>query len=141
MTHPNQPTGETTSVLDVARTLESAVIEGDLEKVRRVYSPEALVWQNFNGAERGVEDVIRGIVRLHQCVDDLRYSDVVTQETTTGYVQQHVLEGTVRATGVSFSHPVCLIVRVRDGKIARIDEYGDASHAPRLPDEPGGTDQ
>lgn len=44
-----------------------------------------------------------------------------------GFVQQHVLTG-IRKDGVRASLPEVLVGRVRDGKIARLDEYLDSAH-------------
>ena len=55
-------------------------------------------------------------------------ADVRRQQTPTGYVQQHLF--VVRGKdGVRKAWPVCIVVRVQDGKIARLDEYIDLSAA------------
>lgn len=44
----------------------------------------------------------------------------------SGYIQQHVLRGTA-PNGVEVAIPACLVVQLRDGLIARLDEYLDSA--------------
>ena len=48
-----------------------------------------------------------------------------------GFVQQHVLTG-VGPNGRAFSLPAMLRVRVRDGRIIRLDEYIDGKQVDAL---------
>ena len=48
-----------------------------------------------------------------------------------GFVQQHVLRATL-PNGATWELPACVIVRVRDGQIVRLDEYLDSAHVARL---------
>ena len=43
-------------------------------------------------------------------------------------MQQHVLEATLPG-GVAWSMPACVIVRMKDGLIVRLDEYLDSGRA------------
>jgi ketosteroid isomerase-like protein len=55
-----------------------------------------------------------------------RYEGVQRRLTSDGYVQQHVVR-LVDRDGTAVEMPACLVVRIRDGRIVRIDEYCDSS--------------
>jgi ketosteroid isomerase-like protein len=46
------------------------------------------------------------------------------EEIAGGYLQQHVLR-MVSRKGKELAMPACLVVRVEDGKITRLEEYLD----------------
>ena len=54
-----------------------------------------------------------------------RYEIRRRTEIDGGVLQQHVLHGTVTATGKTFAMPACLVVSMRDDLIQTIDEYLD----------------
>ena len=58
--------------------------------------------------------------------DGLRYEEMRVQPTPSGYVEQHVLRGTLR-DGSTLEVPACLVVTVVDGLITRLDEYIDTA--------------
>ncbi|HEY1588361.1 MAG TPA: hypothetical protein VGG00_01410, partial [Rhodanobacter sp.] len=62
-----------------------------------------------------------------------RYVDIRRHFYPGGFVQQHVVSG-IKANGDSFRVPVCMVIAVRDAKIARIDEYFDSAQDPRPPE-------
>ena len=66
---------------------------------------------------------------LQRHVRDLRYDVVRRDELPDGYVQQHVL---ARRSPTAPARPACMVVAVRDGRIARIDEYLDSAHVRAL---------
>jgi ketosteroid isomerase-like protein len=45
-----------------------------------------------------------------------------------GFVQQHILEATL-PDGTRWEMPACVVVRMKDGVITRLDEYIDSAHA------------
>jgi ketosteroid isomerase-like protein len=72
---------------------------------------------------------VLGWVTTH--IQALRYEDVRCQATADGFVQQHVLRGTVGA-GVEIAIPACIVTTIRDGRITRLDEYLDSAHVKPL---------
>ncbi|MEO8606190.1 MAG: nuclear transport factor 2 family protein [bacterium] len=112
--------------LAIAERLFAAIVAGDIDAVRALYAPDVRVWHNYDGIEQtGAENLrVLGWVASH--IKDLHYEQVRRQATADGFVQQHVLRGTVGAVAVAI--PACLIGTIRAGKIARIDEYLDSQH-------------
>ena len=112
---------------DVVANLISAIETGDLEGVKVCYSPDIVVWANFDGKARELDSSLRVLEWLVTTTTDRRYEIVRRIEIEGGVLQQHVLHATVLATGKSFAMPACLIVSVRGDRINHIDEYLDLS--------------
>ena len=116
----------------IAHRLFAAVMAGDVDAVRALYAPDAVVWHNFDDVEQPVEENLRVLLWVSRHIADLRYEDVRCQETATGFVQQHVLRGTT-PDGRPVSVAACMVGRVEGGRITRLDEYLDSAHlAPLL---------
>ena len=112
--------------LAIAERLFAAITAGDVAAVRALYSPEARIWHNTDGATQSAEEnlMVLGWVTTH--IRALRYEEVRRQATADGFVQQHVLRGTVG--GVEIAVPACIVTTIRDGRITRLDEYLDSAH-------------
>lgn len=110
-----------------AKRFFDAIEQGDVDTVRDSYTPDVEIWHNFDDLvqtrEQNVETLKGMVGRISERVYDNRRLDVFPG----GFVQQHVLRGT-RKDGQRVSLPAALIVRLRDGKIARLDEYIDSAH-------------
>jgi ketosteroid isomerase-like protein len=59
---------------------------------------------------------------------DRRYRLLRREILPDGWVQQHVVEGTL-PNGVEVSMHACCLVTMRDGRISRIEEYLDPAQA------------
>ena len=112
---------------DVVANLMSAIETGDFEGVKICYSPDVVVWANFDGKARELDSALRVLEWLVSQTTDRRYEIIRRVEIEGGVLQQHVLHATVTATGKSFAMPACLIVGVRGDRISHVDEYLDPS--------------
>lgn len=119
---------------DVADRLFGAIEAGDLEAVRALYAPDAVIWHNTDGREQTVEQNLRVLRWVVDHLADRRYEEVRRAPTATGFVQQHVLRCT-RAGGERVEVPACLVVTVDEGRITRLEEYLDSAHIARLTEE------
>jgi ketosteroid isomerase-like protein len=117
-------------VSELARRLTRAIEQGDREGIRNVFAPGATVWHNFDPQEWDLERVVRTLSWLHRNVDELRYDDVRVEETPSGFVQRHVLRG--RRGEHELAIAACLVAEVREGRIARLEEYLDPAQARAL---------
>ena len=116
---------------DVADQLFAAIEEGDLDAVRALYAPDAVIWHNTDGVEQSVEQNL-GVLRwVVDHLADRTYEEVRRFPTASGFVQQHVLRCT-RRDGVRAEVPACLVVTCDDGRITRLEEYLDSAHVARL---------
>jgi ketosteroid isomerase-like protein len=111
----------------LADRLMRAIEQSDLDTARACYAPDARIWHNFDGIAQTVDENLRTLKWMDKRLTNRRYEVVSRHAFDGGYVQQHVLHGTL-AGGAAFAMPACLVVTVRDGKIARLDEYLDSAH-------------
>lgn len=98
----------------------------DTDVVLACLTDDAIVWHSFDRVAMGPADVVKSWIAMAARYTELGVADVRRQQTPTGYVQQHLL--VVRsADGVRKAWPVCIVVQIADGRIARLDEYIDLS--------------
>jgi ketosteroid isomerase-like protein len=120
-----------TGPLDVAARLFAAIEAGDIDAVRDVYAHDAVIWHNTDGVEQTPEDNLRVLRWMARSVTGRRYEEVRRSATDDGFVQQHVLRGT-GPNGKPFEMPACIVCRVVDGRITRLEEYLDSAHVAKL---------
>lgn len=113
-------------VLAVADALFRAVERGDVEAVRRLYDPDVRVWHNFDDQDQTLEENLGTLRWLIENVSERRYEVLRRERLQEGFLQQHVLHGTLR-DGAPLRVPAAFVGLVRDGRIIRIEEYLDAS--------------
>ena len=100
----------------------------DTDLLRDCLTEDAIVWHSFDRKAMRPDDVVKSWEGMATSFSERGVADVRRQQTPTGYVQQHLF--VVRGKdGVRKAWPVCIVVRVQDGKIARLDEYIDLSAA------------
>ncbi|MBO2447899.1 nuclear transport factor 2 family protein [Actinomadura barringtoniae] len=116
---------------ELADRFMTAIVGGDVETLRSLYAPGALIWHNGDGPgggdEQGVDDNLRTLRWLARNLNDFRYEEIRRDTLPDGYVQRHVLRGTLPDdSGTRIEMATCLFVTVNaDGLIARIEEYAD----------------
>jgi len=99
-----------------------AIETGDIQAVRACYAPDARIWHNNDGLEQTVDENARVLAWVARHLSGRRYEIKSRHIFDGGYVQQHVLHGSLR-NGKLFSMPACLVVTVTNGRIARLNEY------------------
>lgn len=117
--------------MSVADDLFGAIENGDVERVRSIYAPGAVIWHNFDGVEQNVDDNLRVLGWMTSTFKVRSYDDVRRKEWDDGFVQQHLLRLT-KQDGTVVELPACIVATVADGKITRIDEYLDSAQAAKL---------
>ena len=83
-----------------------------------------------HGKGRALEDSLRGFAALHSKVPDLRMENVRRRGIPGGFLEQHVLVGTL-PDGEPLHVAGCFVGAVEYGRITRLDEYVDGRQAPR----------
>lgn len=111
--------------LELVDRMVRAIEAGDLDGVRACYAPDITVWANFDQRERDLESSMRVLAWLVEQTSARRYEVLRRTEIEGGVLQQHVLHGTVAATGKDYAMPACLIIRIDGDHITRVDEYLD----------------
>jgi uncharacterized protein len=124
-------TTTTTDALAVADRFFAAIDAGDLEAVRAIYADDAEIWHNTDGVVQTRDENLRTLGWVVTNLRDRSYDEVRRSAMDDGFVQQHVLRAT-RADGERVEIPACIVCRVADGRITRLDEYIDSAHVARL---------
>jgi ketosteroid isomerase-like protein len=102
-----------------------ALEAGDIETLREIYAPDAVIWHNDDLIEQPVEENLKVLAGLHRVVSGLRYDITRRVPAPDGVLQQHVLRGTL-PNGADVELHAAMYLQVRDGRITRIEEYLDS---------------
>lgn len=120
------------SILQTAGALFQQIEAGNPEGVAALYAEDVEVWHNFSNAVQSKAENLRTLEGLIKSVAEIRYEIVERLALDGGrMMQRHNLRCRTRE-GKEFVIPACIFVTVRDGKIARIDEYLDTAQANAL---------
>jgi uncharacterized protein len=103
----------------------AALEAGDIETLREIYAPDAVIWHNDDLVEQPVEENLKVLQGLHRVVSGLRYDVTRRVPAPDGVLQQHVLRGTL-PNGADVELHAAMYLQVRDGHISRIEEYLDS---------------
>jgi ketosteroid isomerase-like protein len=103
----------------------TALEAGDIETLREIYAPDAVIWHNDDLIEQPVEENLKVLAGLHRVVSGLRYDITRRVPAPDGVLQQHVLRGTL-PNGADVELHAAMYLQVRDGRITRIEEYLDS---------------
>jgi ketosteroid isomerase-like protein len=118
-------------ILEFAERFLGAIESGDTATVRACYDPDAVIWHNNDGREQSVDRNMRSLEWFIRHLPDRRYRVLRREALKDGFMQQHVLEATL-PDGAAWSLDACVIVRMKDGLIVRLDEYLDSAQAAAL---------
>lgn len=114
-----------------AKAFFDAIEAGDIDTVRASYAPNVAIWHNTDELENTRDEnlvVLSGLVKRTR---SRHYEKRRVQVFPGGFVQQHELR-IVRPDDVELTLPACIICRVDDGKIVRLDEYFDSARVEQL---------
>jgi ketosteroid isomerase-like protein len=104
----------------------AALEADDIDTLREIYAPDAVIWHNDDLIEQPVEDNLKVLQGLHRAVSGLRYDIVRRVPAADGVLQQHVLRGRL-PNGAEVELHAAMYLQVRDGRITRIEEYLDSA--------------
>lgn len=107
----------------VAEALSDAITTRDAEAVDRLYTDETLVWHSYDREEQDRPTTLAFLRAFFEKAAEIRYTDVRRVRTEDGYVQQHVIHTTLKDGSRFEPRPVCIVARVENGKVLRVDEY------------------
>ena len=117
--------------LAVAARLFEAIPKGDIDAVRSIYAPDAVIWHNFDQKEQTPSENLAVLAWVVANIKGLRYEQIQRQPTPNGFVQTHVLRGTA-PNGTSLEVPAAILCTVKNGRITRLDEYLDTAQIAAL---------
>lgn len=103
----------------------AALEGGDIDTLRKIYAPDAVVWHNDDLIEQPVDENLKVLQGLHRAVSGLHYEIIRRVPAADGVLQQHVLRGKLQ-NGAEVELHAAMYLQVRDGHITRIEEYLDS---------------
>ena len=117
--------------LELCDLFFAAISRGDIDAVRAIYAPDAVIWHNDEKAEQTPDRNLKVLGWVTRNIKDMRYEEVRRHETPTGFVEQHVLR-VVAPNGAPLEIPACIVCEVREGRITHLDEYLDSPQTAAL---------
>ena len=100
--------------------------DGRVDVLGRIMSDDCIVWHNVFGRETTRDENLDAYPNSYAGQRRRTYNDRTINAFHDGFVIQYSLNG-VMHTGHKGALWICIVGRVRDGKITRIDEYMDSS--------------
>jgi ketosteroid isomerase-like protein len=134
---PNPQASAKPAALGLADRFFAAIERCDMDGVRALYAPDALIWHNFDAPEgrldrrrsQPVDDNIALLAALPRLIRQLRYAVWHEAATSTGFVRQHLVQGT-SGNDEAVSFPVCVVADVEGERIVALYEYLNVGHLP-----------
>lgn len=120
-----------TQILAFAERFVSAIQTGDVDAVRACYAPDAKLWHNTDDIEQTVDQNMAVLEWFIKTLPDRYYRVLYRAALPDGFVQQHILEATL-PDGTKWKMFACVIVRIENGLIVRLDEYLDSAQGKAL---------
>lgn len=117
--------------LEICDRLFAAIAAGDVDTVRALYAPNAVIWHNYDMVEQTAEQNLAVLRWVTRNIKGMRYEDSRSFDTGAGFVEQHVLRGTA-PDGTPLEVPACVVVTIENGLITRLDEYLDTAQTAAL---------
>ena len=117
--------------LALAKRFVGAIQSGDVDTVRACYAPDAKIWHNNDGIEQTVDQNLRVLKWMMRVLPERNYRVLRLEALSDGFLQQHVLEAKL-PDGRTWTLDACVICRVADGLITRLDEYLDSAQTNAL---------
>lgn len=117
--------------LAIANRFFDGLLAGDLDELQAACAPGSVLWINLTEQDRPLEASLPGFARLRGKVPDLRMDAVRRRGVPGGFVEQHVLAGTM-PSGDTLRVVGCFLGTVADGRITRLEEYVDGGQAGAL---------
>jgi ketosteroid isomerase-like protein len=114
------------AIRKLANDFLDAIERGDIETVQSIYAPDAVVWHNTDNIAQPVADNLATLTNFIRYVPERRYTDRRIEAFDGGFVDQHLLKGRL-ASGKEVGMAACLICKVVNGRITRLDEYFDSA--------------
>ena len=114
--------------LAAANQFFGGLLAGDLAALEAVCAPGSILWINLTEQDRALDASLPAFAALRSKMPDLRLDSVRRRGVAGGFVEQHVLTGTL-PNGDPLRVVGCFIGTVANGRITRLEEYVDGSQA------------
>jgi len=102
----------------------AGLASGDLDAALACTTPDMRTWHCFDGIVQDREQCLVGWRSMVENLPERAFVDVRRHAIPGGFVQQHMMAAKTSA-GTIMAWPVCMLIWLENGLIARIDEYID----------------
>lgn len=109
--------------IELAESLFAAFANGDEQAVRRLCSEDLQAIQNF-AAPMSLDSLLQFSLAVNRLVADFHYEDAIRTETSSGFVEEHRVCGTL-PDGSELNLAACVIAEVEQGRVTVLREYLD----------------
>jgi ketosteroid isomerase-like protein len=113
-------------VRELCHRFFDAYQDGRVDVLEQILSDDCVIWHNVFGRETTKTDNLTGYPDSYRGQRRRTYDDRIVNTFADGFVIQYTLRG-VMHTGHTGALWICIVARVHDGQITRIDEYMDSS--------------
>ncbi|MFZ2994865.1 nuclear transport factor 2 family protein [Sphingobium sp.] len=120
---------------DAARFFD-AVCAGDVDTLEQCLGPDFVAWHNTDNIWQDRTEHLATLAWLKSSISDLHYEEVVREPLLQGFLQQHVMIGSVRGTPLALRASVIATVG-QDGRLISTREYIDSKQLRPLYQDPG----
>lgn len=112
------------SKIAVAKAFSRLFASGDVDAFCALFTDDALIWHNHDCATHDREQTRATMLAFWSNFAAAEYVETRRTVTESGIVQQSIMRGMLK-NGKTVDIPSCLVMEVRDGQVARLDEYID----------------
>jgi hypothetical protein len=118
--------------IEFARRFTDLYLAGDAEAVGAMIANDFALVVN-TGYSCGREAFLKYVAEFFPALISISYTDVRRTATTSGFVQQHVVNSAFQDGRVVQNLHVCLVAIMHESRISHIDEYMDGTQLPNNP--------
>jgi len=115
---------------EIAAVLFKAFETGDMDTVRSLCATDFRARQNLN-PEFDIDTLVKFSQAVSAVVQDFRYEEIKRAATATGFVEEHMVRGTLE-DGTKLTIAACVVADIENGKIRHLREYLDSAAAAGL---------
>ena len=108
----------------VVDRLFEALRRGDVPAALACCTPDARIWHSFDRVAQDMDEARAGWEAFIAGFPERSFVDVRRSSIPGGFVQQHLMV-VVTGQGARIAWPVCIVVTLQGGLIARLEEYMD----------------
>lgn len=112
---------------ELADAIFQAIESGDVNAITTMWADDIEVWHNTDGVVQTKDQNLAVMRWMIENTASVEYRDIARHTTDDGFVQRHVLRITFD-DGRTADLPAAIFFTIRNGKVARIDEYLDSAH-------------
>jgi ketosteroid isomerase-like protein len=114
--------------------LYAGLSRGDIAAAQSCCTEDVRIWHSFDRTEIDLAEAKRGWEQFVAAFPERDFVDVRRTPIADGFVQQHLMVARTQA-GARLAWPICIVVRMREERIARLDEYMDRASSYPVEDE------